>query len=575
MKIGPVILAWIARNAFALLLIVLILLVARHVAGPTAEWLGAQSRALRTVPAQQAAYAQALRGYDAYAARRGAEADRAAEALARSTEAQLRARREALGPIIARQEAAQLSGAQLALAAARGNGEAVLEHYRAQAEVALLQQERRGINALLDARTVQRESLRLQAQRRAAVEQLRTSHQDWLAARRRAEQLQSRFLAGPRNSFCRRSPLELGCDNYRALVVARREMEAAAARNTQARARLAAITQAERGLVRTEAAIDNAGALLDQQRAALSGQIERLDQTARSNRLITAWRAVADVLPAALLILVGAFFAPLLIKALLFFGVAPLAVRRPPIRLLQTDRGQVSVLASSAVSQRITLDPGEELLVLPEAVQSTPHHAAKRTRWLLSWAMPLSSIASGMVALTRVRVERPDTVLVSATGGPLTEIALVRLERGSALVLRPRALRGLLQISSEPVGITQRWRFGLSAWLTLQFRYLIFHGPCTLIVEGARGVRLEHAGPGRGINQAATIGFSAGLAYAVSRSETFGAYLLGKQALFNDSFQSAAGFYLQEEMPMEMRKGGMLTGGLRGLGDAALKIVGL
>jgi hypothetical protein len=166
-------------------------------------------------------------------------------------------------------------------------------------------------------------------------------------------------------------------------------------------------------------------------------------------------------------------------------------------------------------------------------------------------------------------------VLLSATGGPLNEIALVRLARGSALVLRPRALRGLVQSVAEPVRITRRWRLGLSAWLTLQFRYLIFHGPCTLIVEGARGVRLEQAGGGRGVNQAAMIGFSAGLAYAVARSETFGAYLLGKQALFNDSFQSDAGFHLHEEMPMEARKGGLWRGGLRGLGDAALKVVGL
>jgi hypothetical protein len=143
------------------------------------------------------------------------------------------------------------------------------------------------------------------------------------------------------------------------------------------------------------------------------------------------------------------------------------------------------------------------------------------------------------------------------------------------VVLRPRALRGLLRSSSEPVRITRRWRFGLSAWLTLQFRYLIFHGACVLIVEGARGVRLESAGPGRGINQAATIGFSAGSAYAVSRSETFGAYLLGRQALFNDSFRSDAGVYLYEEMPMAAGKGGIWSSGLRGLGDAALKLVGI
>jgi hypothetical protein len=124
--------------------------------------------------------------------------------------------------------------------------------------------------------------------------------------------------------------------------------------------------------------------------------------------------------------------------------------------------------------------------------------------------------------------------------------------------------------------ISRHWRLRhLSAWLTLQFRYLVFHGPCTLIVEGTRGVRLEPAADGRAINQAATLGFSAGLAYSVSRSEAFGAYLLGKQWLFNDSFRGGPGCYLYEEVPRSSPRGSLWGRGLRGLGDAALKIFGL
>lgn len=575
MRLGVSALAWIGRNAFALVLIVLILLVARHLAPPAVQWLGVQSQAFREIPAQQAAYAQASRDFEQHAAARRAEADDAAAALAGGTETQLLARREALGPRITRAEAARSSPAQLALAAARGDSAAVFGHYRAQAELALLERERRYIDALLNARTAERRSVALQEQRRAALIDLQTSHQDWFAARAVAERLEARFMAGPRNAFCRSSPLNVGCENYRALSAARRKMTVAAARNRAARTRIATIDQAGRGLVTAVGALETADAILARQAAAMSAEADRLDRTAQSHLLIRTWRMVAEVLPAALAILGLAIVSPVLVKSALFFGVAPLATRRPPIRLMEADEGRVSVLAGSAVSQRVALGPGEDLLVVPNAVQSTPHHAAKRTRWLLDWTMPLSSLASGMVALTLIRADRPDTVLVSATGGPLHEVALIRVERGSALVLRPRALRGLLQPSAEPVRITRRWRLGLSAWLTLQFRYLIFSGPCTLIVEGARGVRLEHAGPGRGINQAATIGFSAGLAYGVSRTETFGAYLFGRQALFNDSFQSDAGFHLHEEMPLEARKGGLWSGGLRGLGDAALKVVGL
>jgi hypothetical protein len=574
-KVGLTVLAWATRHAFTLVLIVLLLLSARHLAAPVAAWVGAESEALRSVAAQQAAYAEASRGFDAYAERRRAEADTQVAALARRSEAQLRARRAALGPEIARQNARRLSQAGLALVAARGDSAAILAHYRARSEVALLEHEGRSIAALLNARAAERERLSLAEQRRAATAQLSASHRQRLAAQRRAEQLQGRFMADVRDSFCRLSPLNVGCTNHRALVAARREMESAINRNREARARLLAITQAEAALDRGGALVDGAGAVLAAERAALSSQAERLDRAARRSPTLRAWKAVAAVLPTALLILVTAISAPLLIKAALFFGLAPVAARRLPIRLLQTDRGEVSILSGSAVSQSVALSPGEDLLVLPQGVQSTPHHAAKRTRWLLSWSMPLSSLASGMVAMTEFRLERPDTVLVSATGGPLMEIALIRLERGSAMVLRPRALRGLLQPSTEPVRIDRRWRLSLSAVLTLQLRYLIFHGPCTLVVQGARGVRLEPAGPGRGMNQSATIGFSAGLDYRVSRSETFGAYLLGKQALFVDSFQGRSGFYLHEEMPGERLGGGQLAGGLRGLSDAVLKVLGL
>jgi hypothetical protein len=429
-KPGRLIASWIARTAFALVLIVLILIVARHLAGPAGDWIGAQSRTLRTVPAQQAAYAEASEGFQAYAARRRVEARVEAAALARSGEGQLRAREQAIGPEIARQSAARISAGELAVAAARGDSSAVLDHYRAEAEIALLERERLAIQTLLSART---ERLQLDEQRRAAVLQLRASHAEFLDARARAERLERRFMAEARNSFCQVSPLEVGCNNYRALVAARAEMRSSLARNRQARVQIAAIDQARGGLAVAGAAVESADTVLDRQRAVLGGEAARLKEAASGSVLITAWRAVSEVLPTALTILVMAMVSPILVKAALYFWVAPLAARRPPIRLLESDRGEVAMTSGPAVSQRVALAPGEELLAPPQAVQSTPHHADKRTRWLLSWAMPLSSLASGLAALTAITVSRPDTVLLSATGGPLNEIALVRLARGSAL----------------------------------------------------------------------------------------------------------------------------------------------
>jgi uncharacterized protein (AIM24 family) len=112
---------------------------------------------------------------------------------------------------------------------------------------------------------------------------------------------------------------------------------------------------------------------------------------------------------------------------------------------------------------------------------------------------------------------------------------------GAALVLQPRNLVGVVQNVGRPIRITRHWRFGLGAWITFQFRYLVFEGPGRLIVQGCRGVRIEAADRGRSIDQGATIGFSANLDYSRRRSETFGAYLMGMRGLFNDNFSGGPG----------------------------------
>ena len=572
MIVGRALLAWAARHALALALIVVILLLVRYAAPSAVAWGRSQAALARTVPAQLTAYQEAIRAFDAYAVRRRAELA-AAPAPASLADDRLRARRAELEAGAAGLQRARLSGPGLALAAARVDSAAVFGHYRAEAELALAERERRAIDALLEVRTTQRGLL---AQRRAALVRADAVRGRWLVARARAQELDGRFLAGARNSFCRASPLRLGCENYRARVAALEEMRRAADDYRRERGIVAAIDRTRRALADAGTAADDGAAALDRQRAALRGAIARAEDAARGNWLLWIRRPLLDVLPTALAILAAAILGPALLKAAAYFLLAPLAARRPPIRLLAADEGRVEKVAPAGVSQRVELGPGQELLILPEAVQSTPHHAAKRTQWLLDWTMPLGSLASGMVALIRIRVERADSVLVSATGGPLAEVALIEVGRGSALVLRPRALRGIVQPVGRPVRITRHWRLGhLSAWLTLRFRFLVLHGPAVLAVEGARGVRLEAAGPGRGVNRAATLGFSAGLPYRVSRSEAFGAYLLGRQELYNDSFGPGSGRYLYEEMPLGERGGGLWGRGLRGVGDAALKLFGL
>jgi len=320
--------------------------------------------------------------------------------------------------------------------------------------------------------------------------------------------------------------------------------------------------------------------------APLNERIKTLDALYQANWIRRILDPVKGELIAALLIVILITLMPTAIKAFLYFFVAPWAAGRPPIRLLPLAAG--SALSSSAemaadaggakasaVSLPIVLAEIEELLIRPEYLQSTSLQASKSTKWFLNPSIPFASLASGMFLLTRVSPAGSEPVVISATRNPLMEVGIIDLPEGAAFACQARSLAGVIQRQGRPVRITRHWRLSsLQSWLTLQLRFLVFHGPGQLVLKGCRGIRTEPAGRGRLINQAATLGFSANLDYANTRCETFISYWAGKEDLFNDLFTGEAGVYAYEETPNAMRRAG-IGGSLQGFADAILKIFGV
>lgn len=320
----------------------------------------------------------------------------------------------------------------------------------------------------------------------------------------------------------------------------------------------------------------------------LDRAISERERRIQSNWAKKASEPVFQVVPTAALILLTLILAPVGIKAFAYYLIAPVASRRPAIELLPQSSGELADLPvvgprestipkASSVSFPLTVDARHELLIHPDYLQSSSVKGEKQTKWVLDWSYPMASLASGMVALTRIRTDSSETFVISATKDPLSEVGMVSIPDGSALVFRPSSLVGVLQQRGKPVRIESVWRFNsLHAWLTLQFRYLIFHGPVRLIVQGTRGIRIEKAGTGRSINQGATLGFSANLQYSTLRCETFGAYLMGKDELFHDHFAAnRPGFYVYEEMPNSGAKYGIFGRGIEGILDSFLKVIGV
>ncbi|KKO64968.1 hypothetical protein VM94_01673 [Janthinobacterium sp. KBS0711] len=322
-----------------------------------------------------------------------------------------------------------------------------------------------------------------------------------------------------------------------------------------------------------------AGALAPIQKAIAAGE----NQLARN--WIARWRApVLDVAPTAALLVLSAIFLPAAIKAFFYFVLAPVAARLPPLsiaRELQLPGSSLPLPPQgesriSAVSQALQLQPGQRMLIHPEYLQASPVSSTKRTQWLLDWRFPFTSLAAGMVALTRLESGEPASVTLSASDDPLQEVAIVHLPAGSALVFQPRGLVGLICDAGQPLALSSHWRLGsLHAWLTLQLRFIVFRGPVTLIVRGCRGVRLERAGQGRSISQSATLGFSTDVLYSTLRSETFIPYLRGQQALLNDRFDGGNGVYLYEETPRHGKQPGKVGSWFEGFTDAILKVFGI
>ena len=265
---------------------------------------------------------------------------------------------------------------------------------------------------------------------------------------------------------------------------------------------------------------------------------------------------------------------PFAYRFVAYYILAPIAARAAPLRFADAGSAPPQPTGGpSAVSVAITLGPREEALVRQDYLQSSSLTGAKRLRWLLDWTNPLTSLASGMRFLTAISGDG-ERVTVSAVKDPFAELAVLTVPAGAACVLRPSALAAVVQQQGAPVMIRSQWRFALPAWLTWQWRYMVFHGPVRLVVKGGRGVRIEPAARGRIVGEGQMLGFSTDLAYAVIRSETFPPYFFGREALLKDKVEAGSGVLLIEEAPLSAGRSG-LQRGLQGIGDALLKVAGV
>lgn len=288
---------------------------------------------------------------------------------------------------------------------------------------------------------------------------------------------------------------------------------------------------------------------------------------------------IRAVLPMAIQVFIAALLGKLAIKFLLYFVLAPRAAHGRTICLVPNARSRQTASLKqnqSQLSLSVPLTAEDELLVHHGYYHCASTSSQKGARWLLSHKAPLLSWLSGLFNVTTVTTDSICEVTLSAGKYTLEELLPIKLRDGEAVSIRATHLVGVVKRRNTPLQITRHWRlFSLQAWLTLQLRYVVFHGPATLILKGCRGVRIEGADGERTIEQSATIGFSAHLNYGTTRTETFRPYLFGDSELLLDRFTGQYGIYIYEEMPTSSEPGGVTGRRIGGALDALMKLVGL
>jgi hypothetical protein len=320
---------------------------------------------------------------------------------------------------------------------------------------------------------------------------------------------------------------------------------------------------------------------LEAQRLAVAEELARAETpTGLYHYVRSAWERAKSTI---IVLLIGFFIGPSVVKLVAYFGVGRLLAHSRPI-VLRKEARALPDISGGGVSLETAIWPGESAWIKEQFLQSSDEGLVRRTRFLFDWAIPLTSLSCGLVELIELSHEHagePLTVTASDMDDPHNELALIRVPEGGSIVLRPSYIAGVIKPRSTPLVVRRRWRlFHWQAWITGQFRFFEFEGPLRLAIVGSRGVRAEWLRPlGEGVvrarrtNQDATIGFTPNLRYRPVRAETFWAYYRDKNPLFDDLFEGE-GVFLCQEIVSDGIAGKMRSFWSR-LWDAALKVFGI
>lgn len=244
--------------------------------------------------------------------------------------------------------------------------------------------------------------------------------------------------------------------------------------------------------------------------------------------------------PALLTGIAALFLLPVLLKLVMYFLVARLADRLPPVCLKGELAEQPLVFTPGSTALEVAVLPGCPLFLRSGDWGKKRTGVMARTRFMWSWQYPLVTLAAGLSELVEFSAESGKRSLVTVTS-PEPDIFIAKIDlNGGSVVIRPRFLVGV----AGDVQIRTRWSFHWHNLLSFRIRQILLSGTGFILVAGAWGVDAARpeAGQDWRIEDDLLLGYSADAEYSLCRTETFWHYFRGKTSLFDQRMQKGIFF---------------------------------
>ncbi len=316
--------------------------------------------------------------------------------------------------------------------------------------------------------------------------------------------------------------------------------------------------------------LERRATLLERETSGATGWVAGLRSSLRDagDWLLVEWRRVW---PRIVGLLVALIAAPYVLRAVLYWLVAPLVTRARPLTFRQAKASSESARAvahPSVRTARVRVPAGTMLRVRPDRLRQVPR-GASRTRFFLPAELPLQSWVLGFFGWTEVEgTAKSDLALtLAASGEDAADSYLVRVELHDhpGLVIHPQHVVAV----SDGLELFARWRLAWHALAMGQLRYIQLRGTGTLWLEGYGDVVGGEAGAVESHQDAgAYLGWDQRLHLRMCRRETAYPYLLGQVPLFELGVRSddSAALYVWQKAetstgrsPLERTAGAFLS----------------